>query len=94
MYSQQGCAPYISNSQVQFFVTLYTPTAYIHAIAAGAYHTCVVVTGGQLLCWGLNNHGQLGIGNTAYQEMPAAVSLGSGALAVREYKYTLCMCYL
>jgi alpha-tubulin suppressor-like RCC1 family protein len=31
------------------------------AIAAGAYHTCVIVTDGSLKCWGYNVTGQLGI---------------------------------
>jgi alpha-tubulin suppressor-like RCC1 family protein len=62
-----------------------TPVAGVSAtaIARGMYHTCALVTGGGLMCWGDNNKGQLGIGSTADQLSPVAVSLGSGKLAIR-----------
>eukprot|EP00798_Chlamydomonas_sp_ICE-L_P021652 gene21652-28665_t len=34
------------------------------AIAAGIAHTCAILDGGQLKCWGLNSHGQLGLGDS------------------------------
>jgi alpha-tubulin suppressor-like RCC1 family protein len=51
----------------------------VGAISAGHGHTCAVVTGGGLLCWG-SNMGQLGIGSFVHQfeDSPAAVDLGSG----------------
>ena len=33
-------------------------------VACGAYHTCAIMTTGRIGCWGSNNYGQLGIGNT------------------------------
>ena len=30
------------------------------AIVSGAYHTCALLTDSSIVCWGLNNFGQLG----------------------------------
>jgi hypothetical protein len=54
------------------------------AIAAGFDYTCVLVTWGGVKCWGRNDYGQLGIGNTVQQNSPVDVSLGSGGHAPRE----------
>ena len=47
-------------------------------------HTCAVLNDGQLLCWGNNDDGQLGIGNTTSGGVwvPTAVDLGSGRKAI------------
>jgi alpha-tubulin suppressor-like RCC1 family protein len=62
------------------------------AVAAGAGHTCVLLTGPDhlLKCWGLNDAGQLGLGDTmdrggSSDEIPAnlpPVALGTGNHAV------------
>jgi serine/threonine protein kinase/alpha-tubulin suppressor-like RCC1 family protein len=52
------------------------------AIVAGAYHTCALLdggpeVGGQVRCWGYNDHGQLGYGHTNLigdNESPGSVS--------------------
>jgi alpha-tubulin suppressor-like RCC1 family protein len=44
------------------------------AISGGAYHTCGLLTGGVVYCWGLNFSGQLGSGNNVDHALPASVS--------------------
>jgi alpha-tubulin suppressor-like RCC1 family protein len=41
-------------------------------IAAGFAHTCGLTTTGSLLCWGLNEHGQLGNGTQVNSNIPVA----------------------
>ncbi len=51
------------------------------AIALGRDHTCAIVTGVALKCWGSNVKGQLGIGSTIDQYSPRIVA---GSLAANE----------
>ncbi|MDP1847051.1 MAG: hypothetical protein Q8K79_04585, partial [Solirubrobacteraceae bacterium] len=57
------------------------------AITAGATHSCAVLTDGSVRCWGLNDLGQLGYGNTTSigdNELPSTagpVDLGAGRTA-------------
>lgn len=53
-------------------------------ISAGDAHACVVNKTGQVLCWGLNDYGQLGRGTTGGNSAtPFAVPLGTGKLAAQ-----------
>jgi alpha-tubulin suppressor-like RCC1 family protein len=60
------------------------------SLAAGYYHTCALLEGGQVKCWGHNPEGELGLGDTedrgnAPGQMGDAlpfVNLGSGAKVV------------
>lgn len=66
-----------SMAEIPITATGYTAIA----IALGQYHTCVIVSGGTLKCWGYNGNGQLGIYNYNSQYSPVDV-LGSGATIV------------
>ena len=56
----------------------------VTAIAVGAAHTCALTAGGQVVCWGMNGYGQLGVGSTVLQlNVPWPVQgLGGGVVAI------------
>ncbi len=51
-------------------------------IAAGSQHTCAIRTNGSVLCWGRNNHGQLGDNTTTDEAKPVPVSGLANAVAI------------
>ena len=58
-------------------------TSGVVAMAAGDNHTCAILTGGALKCWGYNAVGQLGDGSNTNSDTPVDVSgLGSSVIAV------------
>ena len=55
----------------------------VTAIAARADHTCAILNGGALRCWGWNGSGQLGDGSQNNRTTPTAVAgLDSGVLKI------------
>jgi alpha-tubulin suppressor-like RCC1 family protein len=61
----------------------------VTAIAAGGYHTCAIISGGAVICWGQNSSGQLGNGATINSPSPVAVIGIAGATAITAgYDYT------
>ena len=53
----------------------------VTAITAGQFHSCALVTGGGVKCWGKNLDGQVGDGTTTQRNAPVTV-IASGATAI------------
>ena len=50
----------------------------VASLAAGEYHTCALITNGEVMCWGYNQYGQLGDGTTTNGSIPVAISVLNG----------------
>jgi alpha-tubulin suppressor-like RCC1 family protein len=57
-------------------------TTGVDQLVAGAGHTCALVAGGAVQCWGMNVFGQLGDGSTTQRNQPVPVSLPGPAAAL------------
>lgn len=60
------------------------------AIAAGAAHTCALLSDGSVRCWGENRVGQLGDGSKVERSTPVVVSGLSDAVAIATGKWHTC----
>lgn len=54
----------------------------VTALVSGWEHTCALLPGGTLQCWGDNTYGQLGNGTTARSLVPTPVVGVAGAMAI------------
>ncbi len=66
----------MKNYASNLYMTLIRPLVQAEAIAiaAGYMHTCAVVSSGNVSCWGYNQYGQLGTGDTQSCSSPTLVS--------------------
>ena len=79
------------------YITVYTyhithgsPSPGAVAVHAHGDHSCALLTGGGIDCWGLNDDGQLGTGDTSTKLTPTGVTgLGEGGEVVIIYE---CQC--
>jgi alpha-tubulin suppressor-like RCC1 family protein len=63
----------------------------VSALAAGGRHTCALIVGGAVKCWGWNGYGQLGDGTTTWRATPVDVfGLSAGVSAVTTGSYHTC----
>jgi hypothetical protein len=60
------------------------------AVAAGARHTCALLNGGDVKCWGANDHGQLGMGEVNDWLPPVTANLPVNAIAIAAGGDTTC----
>jgi alpha-tubulin suppressor-like RCC1 family protein len=47
----------------------------VQSLQTGEEHTCVLLTNGQVKCWGGNGFGQLGLGDTPWRKTPVIVKM-------------------
>ncbi|MBI5514571.1 MAG: chromosome condensation regulator RCC1 [Deltaproteobacteria bacterium] len=60
-------------------------------VAAGGLHTCALVEGGDLWCWGRNEHGGIGDGTLLDRLQPARIELEGPMVSVVAGQYHTCV---
>ncbi|MEL7157412.1 MAG: RCC1 repeat-containing protein, partial [Actinomycetota bacterium] len=56
-----------------------SPLTGVKGLAAGAFHTCALMDGGGVRCWGANFYGQRGDGTTTGSSLPIPVVTATGS---------------
>jgi len=85
-----GSLDYMATTQ-PYLIPAVTFGAKATAIASGSDHICVIITGGSVRCWGKNNHGQHGRGDTTVRTSPApAITFASPAVKIAAGGDTTC----
>lgn len=71
---------------------VHLPAAPVLEIAAGSDHTCALMEGGMVMCWGYNASGQLGNGDPTHmnQFKPVAVQMLDPPDHIRSYRLHTC----
>lgn len=59
-------------------------------ISAGGDHACAIAEGGTAYCWGHNERGQLGTGNTTNSAVPVAASGGLNFVSITTHQMVSC----
>ena len=62
----------------------------VSALSAGGSHVCILQPGGTVSCWGLNNYGQLGKGDTSNSSVPVPVKNLSNISEIASGGYHTC----
>ncbi len=93
--SGQGVACWGSNVDGQLGDSRATPVHFtpfvipaltgVRALTAGRDHTCALLNGGSVKCWGINSNGELGDGTKAQRVGPVAVVGLTDAVEVRSF---------
>ncbi|MDQ1246491.1 MAG: hypothetical protein QG597_859 [Actinomycetota bacterium] len=84
------CVYSVAETHVIVDITGYFPASGSDRIGAGAAHTCAIVYGGLVKCWGANSVGQLGDGTTTRRTAPVTVAGIRGAVALSAGGYHTC----
>jgi len=72
----------VGDDEFPFAVNALTFNGEIASMHPGGNHTCALVAGGSVRCWGAANFGQLGYGNTTELAIPLSVDIGLDGAAV------------
>ena len=58
------------------------------AVSAGGAHTCALLNGGKVACWGNNAEGQLGLETSVLGALlPTVVNLNAGVLEPQSFSF-------